>query len=70
MAPPRTTVDIKPEFCNCRASLRWSLELGIDVNPRRALEALLICEQILASSTSDILAVGRAGKTCEVVRSQ
>ena len=70
MAPPRTTVDMKPEFCSCRASLRWSLELGIDVKPRRALEALLMWEQMLASSTSDMLATGKAGQTSNVVRNQ
>lgn len=58
MGPPRTTVDMKPLFCSWRASLRWSFELGIEVKPRRALEALLIWEQIFASSTRDMVSVG------------
>lgn len=39
--PPRTTFEINPAFCKARHRLRCILVLGIEVNPRRALVALL-----------------------------
>lgn len=55
VTPPRVTLERKPEDWSARRSLRWRFVEGMDVRPRRALEAFWRCEQTWARLTSDIL---------------
>jgi hypothetical protein len=59
--PATWTVDTKPCFWRLRERERWRLDMGIEVRPRRALEAFWRWEQTWARFTRDILAVGSGG---------
>lgn len=55
VGPPRTTVEINPEFCSASISFRWNFVSGTDVSPNRALLAFCRCEQALARWTRDMV---------------
>lgn len=54
MSPPRVTEERNPDCCSARRSVRWRLVEGIEVRPRRALDAFWRCEQTCARFTRDI----------------
>lgn len=56
VGPPRVTEERKPSRCRPSAMLTCILETGIDVSPRRALDAFCMCEQTWARLTRDMLA--------------
>ena len=55
--PPRVTDERNPSRCRPRTRLTCIFETGIDVRPRRALEAFCRCEHTCARFTSDMMAV-------------
>lgn len=55
VGPPRTTVEMKPEFCSASISFRWNFVSGTDVSPNRALLAFCRCEATLARWTRDMM---------------
>lgn len=54
MRPARCTEDRKPDCWSARESRRSWLVEGMEVRPRRALEAFCRCEQTFARWTRDI----------------
>lgn len=54
VGPPRVTVEMKPEDWRARRRERCRFVEGMDVRPRRALEAFCRCEQTWARLTRDI----------------
>lgn len=58
MGPPRTTVEMNPEFCRASISRSCMREFGIEVRPSRAFVAFCRCEQVFARCTSDIVLPG------------
>lgn len=57
VSPPRVTEETKPAFWSWRERLRSMLVEGIEVRPRRAMEAFCMCEQTFARWTRDMVAV-------------
>lgn len=55
MRPPRVTEERKPDCCRERERRRCRAVEGIEVRPRRALEAFWRCEQTWERLTSDIV---------------
>lgn len=50
-------MDINPAFWRARVKRRWRLELGIDVRPNRAFEALVRWEQTWERFTRDMAGI-------------